>query len=249
MKIVMAVIGFGLLLVGCGQGPAIVTVKDVNSSETITQAKAEESTEAEKPLPKDLKSLKALAEKGDVRAQCNLGLMYVQGQGVEQDSKEAVYWYQKAADQGDAKSQFKLAEMYGQGPGVGRDVKEALKWLRKAAEQGHAEAQVVLGKEYFDGERVEQDFKQGFKWCRKAAEQGHADAQGGLGMMYEDGKGVEQDYVTAHMWFNIAAANGAEYSKKEKDLLAKKMTPDQIAKAEVLVKEMIAKNPKLIKKP
>ena len=51
MKIVMAVIGFGLLLVGCGQGPAVVTLKDANSSETITQAKAEESIEAEKPLP------------------------------------------------------------------------------------------------------------------------------------------------------------------------------------------------------
>ena len=78
-----------LPLVGCGQGSAIVTVKDVNSSETITQAKAEESTEAEKPLPKDLKSLKALAEKGDVRAQCNLGLMYVQGQGVDQSNDKA----------------------------------------------------------------------------------------------------------------------------------------------------------------
>ena len=97
------------------------------------------------------------------------------------------------------------------------------------------------------GHEVERDVKEAAKWLRKSAEQGYADAQYGLGMMYEDGKGVEQDYVTAHMWFNIAAANGAEYSKKEKDLLAKKMTPDQIAKAEVLAKEMIAKNPKLKK--
>tara|TARA_B100000959_G_scaffold200082_1_gene209373 strand:- start:106 stop:396 length:291 start_codon:yes stop_codon:yes gene_type:complete len=95
---------------------------------------------------------------------------------------------------------------------------------------------------------VGRDVKEALKWCRKAAEQGHADAQGGLGMMYKDGKGVEQDYVTAHMWFNIAAANGAEYSKKEKDLLAKKMTPEQIAKAEALSKEMIKKNPKLLNK-
>ena len=202
-----------LPLVGCGQGPAIVTVKDVNSSETITQTKTEESIEAEKPLPKDLKSLKALAEKGDAEAQCNLGLMYDEGQGVEKDFKEAVKWYQKAADQGDAKAQFKLAEMYGQGQGGGRDVKEALKWLRKAAEQGYAEAQMELGKAYFF-----------------------------------DGEVVEQDYVTAHIWFNIAAANGAEYTKEEKNLLAKKMNPEQIDKAEALSKEMIKKNPKLLNK-
>ena len=96
---------------------------------------------------------------------------------------------------------------------------------------------------------MEQAFKEAFKWCRKAAEQGHADAQGGLGMMYEDGKGVMEDHVTAYAWWNKAAPNSAEYSKKEKDLLAKKMIPDQIAKAEVLAKEMIAKNPKLIKIP
>jgi PBP1b-binding outer membrane lipoprotein LpoB len=49
MKTVMVVIGFGLLLVGCGQGPAVVTVKDANSSETTTQAKTKEPIEAQKP--------------------------------------------------------------------------------------------------------------------------------------------------------------------------------------------------------
>ena len=42
MKIVMAVIGSGLLLVGCGQGSAIATKTDENSPETATQAKTEE---------------------------------------------------------------------------------------------------------------------------------------------------------------------------------------------------------------
>jgi len=39
----------------------------------------------DKPLPKDIPSLKALAEKGDANAQYNLGVMYEKGQGVEQD--------------------------------------------------------------------------------------------------------------------------------------------------------------------
>ena len=58
-----------------------------------------------------------------------------------------------------------------------------------------------------------------------------------------------EDAVAAYAWYNIAAANRDEEAKENKGIVAKKMTPDQIAKAEVLVKEMIAKNPKLIKKP
>jgi hypothetical protein len=46
----------------------------------------------DKPLPKDFKSLKALAEKGNAGAQFNLGLMYAYGTGVLEDFKEAVKW-------------------------------------------------------------------------------------------------------------------------------------------------------------
>ena len=52
-----------------------------------------------KPLPKDLKSLKALAEKGDARAQLSLGHIYWYGRGVLKDDKEAVRWYRLAAAQ------------------------------------------------------------------------------------------------------------------------------------------------------
>ncbi len=47
------------------------------------------AADKDKPLPKDFKSLKALAEKGDALAQFNLGSMYDNGEGVEQDFKEA----------------------------------------------------------------------------------------------------------------------------------------------------------------
>ena len=46
----------------------------------------------EKELPKDFKSLKASAEKGNAMAQNSLGLMYDKGEGMEQDFKEAVKW-------------------------------------------------------------------------------------------------------------------------------------------------------------
>ena len=93
---------------------------------------------------------------------------------------------------------------------------------------------------------MEQDFKEAVKWYQKAAEQGLASAQYTLGIMYQYGKGVEQNYVTAYAWRNIAATNGNQNAQK--GLSQVEMTPEQITEAEALVKEMVKKNPKLLKK-
>ncbi len=72
---------------------------------------------------------------------------------------------------------------------------------------------------------------------RKAADQGIAEAQVNLGTMYNDGYGVPQDYVQAHMWYNLAAARGLKIGRKNRDLLAEKMTPAQIVEARRLARE------------
>jgi TPR repeat protein len=73
-------------------------------------------------------------------------------------------------------------------------------------------------------------------WYRKAADQGVIDAQFNLGIMYVYGSGV-QDYVQAHMWWNLAAVSGDEDAIKNRDKVAKKMTPAQIAEAQKLARE------------
>ena len=80
------------------------------------------------------------------------------------------------------------------------------------------------------------------------AEKGDAGAQNNLGLRYSKGEGVLEDDVTAYAWHNIAAANGNVDAKEAKVSLAKIMTPESIIKAQELSKEMIKKNPKLIKK-
>jgi len=152
------------------------------------------------------------------------------------------------AEKGDKFAQSNLGVMYDSGEGVEQDFKEAAKWYRKAADQGEAMAQSNLGLMYHQGQGVEQDFKKALKWYQKAADQGNAMAQINLGFMYANGQGVEQNYVTAYAWWNIAATNGNQNAKKGLPQVAKKMTPDQIAKAEELVKEMVKKNPKLLNK-
>ncbi len=132
--------------------------------------------------------------------------------------------------------------MYSNGQGVPQDYAEAVKWYRKAAEQGATEAQNSLGFMYYKGRGVPQDYAEAVKWFRKAAGQGHSRAQSNLGLMYIQGIGVPQDYVQAYMWFNLAALRsppGAEHdiAVKNRDILAAKMTPAQIAEAQRLARE------------
>ena len=53
-----------------------------------------------------------------------------------------------------------------------------------------------------------------------------------LGRLYLQGLGAPQDYVLAQMWFNLSASRGEPEALKERDALAAKMTPRQIASAQ-----------------
>ena len=50
-------------------------------------------------------------------------------------------------------------------------------------------------------------------------------------------QGVTQDYVQTHLWYNLAAAQGNELARKNRDIVAKKMTSAQIAEAQRLARE------------
>ena len=77
---------------------------------------------------------------------------------------------------------------------------------------------------------------------RKRAAQGHAGAQNNLGGLYEFGHGVTQDHVRAYMWYNVAAAHSTGDAQKDvaaenRDEIAGRMTPAQIAEAQKLARE------------
>ena len=146
------------------------------------------------------------------------------------------------AKQGNANAQFFLGLMYGNGLGVPRDYAKALQWWRKAAEQGVAGAQYNLGIMYDTGRGVPQDYAEAARWYRKAAEQGDARAQVVLGTMYELGRKVPHDHVQAHMLYNLAASRfplskDRDEAVKNRDHVAKTMTPPQITEAQKLARE------------
>ena len=67
---------------------------------------------------------------------------------------------------------------------------------------------------------------------RTAADAGDRRAMLALGRLYAQGLGVLQDYIEAHKWLNLAASRGEAAALNERDALASKMTPAQMATAQ-----------------
>jgi TPR repeat protein len=121
------------------------------------------------------------------------------------------------------------------------DLDSALIVCTKAAEQGNANAQYNLGLMHSIGKGTPKDDKQAIYWYTKAAEQGHDGGQLNLGVKHDYGKGTLKDSILAYAWYNISASQGNEQATKNRDLIEKEMTPNQIAEAQKLSREYYAK--------
>lgn len=156
-----------------------------------------------------VEQLTAAAKKNDLKAAAQLGLMYMQGNGVSQDVKEAVKWL-KIGAKSDARAQLALGFAYalGEGASTKPDPRQAFEWFKKAADQGVVEAQFKVAFCYDKGLGTKKDEALAASWYEKAAEQGLAEAQEVLGAMYYQGRGVGQDYAMATKWYGKAAEQG-----------------------------------------
>ena len=83
-----------------------------------------------------VKEWRPLAEAGEAAAQFNLGLMYLDGNGVPLSYAEAASWFRRAADQGYAKAQYNLGSLYAVGHGVHKDASTAYVWFNLCAAKG-----------------------------------------------------------------------------------------------------------------
>lgn len=84
---------------------------------------------------KAVQLFRPLAEKGNSAAQDNLGQMYQQGEGVDQDYQAAIQWYRLSAKRGNAVAQYHLGQMYERGLGIEQSYVRAHMWYTLAAAQ------------------------------------------------------------------------------------------------------------------
>lgn len=150
---------------------------------------------------------------------------------ANKDYVRAVESLTKSAEQGNIKAQLQLGIRNFIGLSMPQNYQQAAFWYHKASEQGSSSAQLQLGGMYDDGIGIEQDYQQALTWYLKAAEQGNSVAQIKLGNMYTNGNGVIQDYIEADKWFIIADASGHSGGNKNRKLVEKHMTPEQVNEA------------------
>jgi TPR repeat protein len=188
---------------------------------------------------------RALAEKGNVAAQKQLGYLYEIGAGVERDWLKAAEWYGKATDAGDDSAAAALGYL-------GRhwvrmnpsDTQAIYPLVEKAAKMGNAKAQFSLGlMNYRIGDlsfdKTSGNLDEALTWYRRAADQGDVDSEVVLALAYAKGIGVEQSDVEAYKWYDIAASL-AKYADVKDDVvkrrseIARAMSPAQIDEAKKL---------------
>ncbi|CAK8723532.1 Sel1 repeat family protein [Candidatus Electrothrix laxa] len=89
-------------------------------------------------------ALEALAQQ-DPRAAYDLGLRFFRGDGVRQDSYQAIKWMRDAAERGDLEAQKAIGRFYLTGlDEMGPDPQEAEKWLKIAVSRGDKESEKLL---------------------------------------------------------------------------------------------------------
>lgn len=88
----------------------------------------------------ELDYFKKLADEGNMENQHRLGVMYLEGDGVDRNYEKAFTYLLKAAKQGNANAQAVVGWMYSEGEGVSLDEEESLFWSNKACSNGEETA-------------------------------------------------------------------------------------------------------------
>ena len=160
--------------------------------------------------PASYENLLKKARNGDIRAQVQVGIALLKGDGTLSDPAAAAEWFRRAANAGDPQAQTGLGFLYMQGLGVQRDPSEALNWFLRGALAKYPEAEYDLGMLYVEGNAGAPDPVEGIRWLTKAAEAGLPQARLNLGILYSEGRlGFPRDLAEGRRWLLAAAQSGS----------------------------------------
>lgn len=175
----------------------------------------------------EIRILTHKANKGDVCAQCTLGLRYEKGHGVEQNKQESFYWYNQARMQGDlwASKKCELEQHDKLNPyGWGlyfeskNNYDKAIEWYTKADSK---ESDYRIGKIYI--EKYEK-LQEGVKWLCKSSNKGYEVAHFELGLYFEH---VTKNKKAAMKLYHKAAEQNYYKAQYYLGLLYKETEPDK----------------------
>jgi TPR repeat protein len=155
------------------------------------------------------------ANAGHLRAQINLGILYLRGQGVTRDLVQARAWLEKAAATDDPSALYALGRaMEEHDDRIMADSVRAADLYRRAAMKGHALAALRYGLALVDGLGVKRDPTGAQTWLLQANDSGVPEAALALGDLSartpasRDKAANEKIVQRAVAWFEVAARAG-----------------------------------------
>ena len=75
-----------------------------------------------------------------------------------------------------------------------------------------------------------------------SAENGEREFQYMLGNIYNTGTSSPQNYIKAYVWFSVSAAQGHEDAKNNRDIVAAKLTPQDLSTAQAIATKCFESN-------
>ena len=155
------------------------------------------------------------AAAGHTRAQINLGILYLRGQGVTRDLVQARAWLEKAAASDDAQALYALGRALSDSSGQAiADPVRAADLFRRAAEKGHVLAGLRYGLALSEGNGVKRDPAAAQRWLMQAHQSGIPEAALAMADLAartpasRDKAANEQVVKSALSWYEMAARGG-----------------------------------------
>ncbi len=176
------------------------------------------------------------AHVGYAPSQYELGVAYYNGDGVTQDKQTAAAWLIEAAKHGNADALYAVGNMYDQGDTLPNDPSKAIVYFKEAARQGHPDAEDALGLYFYTGTAVAKDLVTARKLFAEAARGRSGDAMFNLAVMMANGEGGSKDMASAYVYMRLAQRLGIDKAGPAGDELSAKLTPDERARADSVLK-------------
>ena len=142
---------------------------------------------------KYLTYIKRAAEMGVSHAECEYGIILLEGKLLNKDVNSAVKWLESAYLQKHWIAGSILSELYYKGTEIPKDMEKGFNILKTCAENGHKDSYGLLGAKYALGEGVVRNYDLSFFWFNKSAELGNINGIYNLGLSYVNGWGTQKD--------------------------------------------------------
>ncbi|KAI1487999.1 hypothetical protein F5X96DRAFT_647558 [Biscogniauxia mediterranea] len=143
-------------------------------------------------------------EKFASKAAGYIGRMWLRGEGVKQDFKNAQRWFERGIKHGDAQSQWGLGLMYLHGYGVPKNIPRATELFKASADQDFSLAHVALGALHLD-QGTPDDLKIANSYFEAAVRWANIEAQYYLAEMIHHGAGQDKTCGMAMAYYKKVA--------------------------------------------